>query len=109
MNRILRSIFFSGAYLYTFYSKRNPIIGAVGNCAPIGKSTTYLALAVKNTARMGKSVQMQSLAITVTGFGNKGRNGLLMVLQVRPTPTWFLTNIFYTPVGCAPLHSILSW
>ncbi len=31
-----------------------------------------------------------------------------MVLRVKPTPTRFLTNSLYTPVGNTPMHSIPS-
>ncbi len=31
-----------------------------------------------------------------------------MVLRVKPTPTWFPTNSFYTPVDNTLLHSISS-
>ncbi len=40
--------------------------------------------------------------------GNKEGNKCLMVLRVKPTPTWFPTNSLYTPMDNTPLHSISS-
>ncbi len=40
--------------------------------------------------------------------GKKEGSKSLMVLRVKPTPTWFPPNSLYTPIDNTPLHSISS-
>ncbi len=55
----------------------------------------------------GDSLPCERYSLTSL-IGNKEGSMSLMVLRVRPTPTWFPTSIHYTPLDNTPLNSILS-